>query len=284
MATIKDIARECEVSISTVSNVLNGKSRASKETAELVLKKAKELNYIPNFMAKNLKQKKSKTIGIITEDLTIFHTPEIVDGINAYLEENGYSFILGNMRLFQKFGEEFYLHENYNEFVQAEIDEMLAKNIAGIIYVEGHCHVLEFGSDRICVPIVAVHGLAEDKDVSSVLYHDEKAAFDAVSALIAYGHKEIGLVLGVAESLHTIRRQTGYQKALYEHGVLFNPDYVIKGDWTRESGYIAAEELVKKGVTAIFAMNDIMAGGVYDYLKSCGMSVGEDISLVGISA
>ena len=96
MATIKEIAKACNVSISTVSNILNGKEKARQETKELVLQKAKEMNYVPNYMAKNLKQKNTKTIGIIAEDLTIFHTPAIVDGISACLEKKGYALLIRN--------------------------------------------------------------------------------------------------------------------------------------------------------------------------------------------
>ena len=104
IATIKEIAKACNVSISTVSNILNGKNKASDEVKKLVLETAKEMNYVPNYMAKNLKQKNTKTIGIIAEDLTIFHTPSIIDGISEFMEEKGYTLLMGNMRLYQKYG------------------------------------------------------------------------------------------------------------------------------------------------------------------------------------
>ena len=93
LSLIHIFAKACNVSISTVSNILNGKEKARQETKELVLQKAKEMNYVPNYMAKNLKQKNTKTIGIIAEDLTIFHTPTIVDGISACLEKKGYTLL-----------------------------------------------------------------------------------------------------------------------------------------------------------------------------------------------
>ena len=124
IATIKEIAKACNVSISTVSNILNGKNKASDEVKKLVLETAKEMNYVPNYMAKNLKQKNTKTIGIIAEDLTIFHTPSIIDGISEFMEEKGYTLLMGNMRLYQKYGNFFYKEKNYDSLVEDEVQQM----------------------------------------------------------------------------------------------------------------------------------------------------------------
>ena len=76
-------------------------------------------------------------------------------------------------------------------------------------------------------------------------------------------------------------RSLGFQKALFEERILFNPDWVRYGTWKRDSGYEETERLIQEGVSAIFCMNDYMAGGVYDYLYERDMVAGEDISLVG---
>ncbi|MCL1813520.1 MAG: LacI family transcriptional regulator, partial [Treponema sp.] len=108
MVTIKKIAQLTNVSIATVSNVLNGKSGAASEAkAREIIDVARNLHYMPNMLAKSLKQQKTNTIGIITEDLTVFNTPEIVDGIDACCEENGYGIILANMRLFKRYSNDF---------------------------------------------------------------------------------------------------------------------------------------------------------------------------------
>ena len=102
--TIKDIARLADVSAATVSNVLNGKpGAASKQKAAEIFAVAERLQYRPNILAKSLKLQRSKTIGIITEDLTVFNTPEIVDGIEECCEEHGYEIVLANMRLFKRY-------------------------------------------------------------------------------------------------------------------------------------------------------------------------------------
>jgi LacI family transcriptional regulator len=95
------------------------------------------------------------------------------------------------------------------------------------------------------------------------------------------GHRRIGVIAGTADNLHTQKRSLGYQKALFEEQILFNPDWIRYGDWKRLSGYTQTGKLLKEGVTAIFCMNDTMAAGCYDYLYEHDIKIGQDISVVG---
>ena len=100
MVTIKEIAKECNVSVATVSNILNHKPGASDETRKIVMDKIKELNYKPNTVdEKSEEQRNTRTIGVIVEDMTIFSIPDIVDGITEHCEENSYQILLINLRL-----------------------------------------------------------------------------------------------------------------------------------------------------------------------------------------
>ena len=281
MAKIKEVAEACGVSIATVSNILNGKGRASEETKNRILKVAKEMNYVPNWMAKNLKQRKTKVIGIITEDLTVFNCVDIIDGIHELLEQKGYTFILGNLRLYKKYNNEFYHHEDYFSQVQEEFRIMESAQVAGVIYVCAHCREIKFLPKIENIPIVLAYGFSKEEAIPSFMYDDEKAAFDATNEMIINGHEKIGLIMGEKISLHTIARLKGYQRALYESGLLCNPSLICDGDWSREKGCEAANTLMKQGVTAIFAMNDEMAAGVYDYVHEIGLEIGKDIALVG---
>ena len=98
MATIKEIAKACGVSVATVSNILNKKPGASEATRNLVLKTAKEMNYMPNYVAKNLKARNTRSIGVIAEDMTIFSIPDIIDGITEYCEKVKYQILLTNLK------------------------------------------------------------------------------------------------------------------------------------------------------------------------------------------
>lgn len=281
MSKIKEVAEACGVSIATVSNVMNGNGRVSEESRNRILQMAKEMNYVPNWMAKNLKQHKSKVIGIITEDLTVFNSVDIIDGINEYLDQKQYTFVLGNLRLFKKYNNEFYHHEDYFSQVQEEFRIMESTQVAGIIYVCAHCREIKFIPKMDQIPVVITYGFSNEVKIPSVIYNDEQAAFDATTEMIINGHEKIGLIAGERLSLHTTARLKGYQRALYENELLFNPDFIYDGDWSRVKGYEAAKDLISKGVTAIFSMNDEMAAGVYDYVYESGLEIGKDISLVG---
>lgn len=281
MVTIKEIAKACGVSVATVSNVLNGKGRVGEKTKQKVLDTAKEIGYVPNLLAKNLKQHGTRTIGVITEDLTVFNCVNIVDGINECLDASGYTFILGNLRLYKKFKNAFYHNEGYYREVEKEFQMMQSRRVEGFIYIGAHSRKIKSIPADLKEPIVMAYGYAEEKRIPSVTYDDEQGGFDAASHLIARGHKKIGIIQGESESIHTARRILGYQKALYQNGILYNPDFAMQGDWSRESGYLACEKLYSQGVRAIFSMNDVMAAGVYDFAHENYLQVGKDIALVG---
>ena len=117
MATIKEIAKACNVSITTVSNILHNKPGASEETRKLILDKIEEMDYRPNYIAQNLKMKYTKTVGVIIEDMTVFTMPEIVDGITEYCEKENYQILLTNLRLYKKYQDVYYHNNEYFDFV-----------------------------------------------------------------------------------------------------------------------------------------------------------------------
>lgn len=281
MATIKEIAKECNVSIATVSNILNGKPGASKATKALVERVAKELDYTPNDVAKNLKRKNTRSIGVIAEDMTIFSIPDIIDGITEHCEEVDYQILLTNLRLFKKYNDTYYNQEDYFGLVQQEIRKLMAKQVEGIIYVAAHERVIHCIPDNLPIPAVMAYGYTHSKKVPSVVVDDVNGAYQIVEYLIQSGHKKIGIISGKPDSIHAQERLRGYQKALYDHQICYNPEWVLYGDWSRASGYETSAELITKGVTAIFCMNDLMAGGVYDRLEENHIKIGEEISLVG---
>ena len=285
MATIKEIAKECNVSIATVSNILNNKGKVGEETRRMVLEKVAKMNYVPNVAAKNLKQRTSRTIGIITEDLTVFNAPEIVDGIDEFLEGRGYNFLLSNLRIYRKYGDGFCYHEEFKGNLEEELEVMRANQVEGIIYVSAHSRDLSgvlVQDDSM--PVVVVYGFAKDRDIPSVIFHDEEAAYMVVSRLLQTQTDRLGIIAGDRGSLHTSERLLGCQKAMYQKGILYNPELIYYGDWSREFGYQAAAGLFEQGVRVLFSMNDNMAMGVYDYAGEKGLTIGEDIFWAGIGS
>jgi LacI family transcriptional regulator len=281
MSTIKEIAMQANVSVATVSRVLNGKSGAGEQKAAEILDIAKRMNYMPNILAKNLKNRQSKTIGIITEDITVFNTPEIVDGIDDYCEQHGYHYILGNLRLNKRFGHNFFETDEHHHFIDSTVSTMLSKQVEGIIYIGCHSREIHYLPDGLKIPLVCAYCFSSNPGIPSVLYDDKKAAYAATSLLLNNGHKKIGIICGLPDSTHTQNRIRGFQEALFDHSILFNPNYVAYGDWERESGYALSQQLIKAGVTAIFSQNDVMACGALDYCNETGVNVGKDLSLIG---
>lgn len=281
MVTIKDIARECNVSIATVSNVINEKKNVGEATRQLVLDTIDRLEYTPNVVAKNLKIKKNKTIGIVVEDITVFCAPGIIDGLTKCSEENGYDIVFTNLRLYEKFGDSYYDNTSYHEIVEKQIKALTGKQVSGIVYVTSHERVVDCVPHNINIPVVMAYGYTESDRFTSVTVDDEYGAYKLTKYIIGKGHRNIGVITGKSSSLHSKRRLAGYKRALKEFGIRYDDQLVVEGDWTMRGGYDNSDKLLDMGVTAIFCMNDIMAGGVYNRIEEEGLVPGEDISIVG---
>ena len=281
MSNLKDIAQKANVSVATVSKVLNGTGNVNPETIETVLSISRELNYQPNIYARSLKKGQSHAIGVITEDLTVFNTPEIIDGVGACCEKRKYYCILGNMRLEKRPINLNMAPAKYEATISEAVDRMIAMRVDGIIYLGSHSHSVFTLPKPENIHCVCAYCYSTDPQIPSVQYNDRMAAFKATELLINAGHKNIGVIAGPSSSVHTTGRLLGCQEALFTHGIPYNPAYTLYGDWGRDQGYDLGEQLIKAGVTAIFAHNDLMALGVIDYCNKCGLSVGKDIALVG---
>lgn len=281
MTTIKEVAKACNVSAATVSNILNGKPGASEATKRMVEKAIKELDYTPNHVAKNLKMKTTRSIGVIAEDMTIFSIPDIIDGITEYCQEVDYQILLTNLRLFKIYSDTYYNRDDYYGQVNKEIRKLMSKQVSGIIYVTAHERIMKCIPDTLSIPAVMAYGYSESKKVPSIVVDDVKGAYEIVNYLAKNGHRKIGVIKGKENSIHAQNRLKGYQRALFDNEILYNPELICDGDWTRSAGYAHTDFLKEKGVTAIFCMNDIMAGGVYDRLDELGIEVGNQLSVVG---
>lgn len=281
MSNMKEIAAAAGVSIATVSKVLNGRGIISPETKQLVLTTARELNYRPNLWARNLKKGRCSTIGIIAEDITVFNSPMIIDGIGACCEEHGFHYLLENMRLNINGINPLIDVEAYTETVNDAVDFMMSMQVSGIIYLGCHSHKIMPLPLPEDVALVCAYCSSTDPLVPAVIYDDKKAGFDVASYLINLGHKSIGLVTGPLDSTHTQNRLAGYQEALFENNIPYNPSLTVIGNWERISGYDSANKLIADGATAIFCQNDLMALGILDYCNAHNIKIGSELGLIG---
>ena len=279
MATIRSIAKQANVSIATVSKVLNGKTGVKEETRQLILNVAQELNYRPNLNARSLKSGKARTIGIIAEDLTVFNTPEIIDGIAVGCDSAGYHYILANLRLFKRFGHHMPGPAEHGALIREALDVLLSKQVAGVIYIGSHSHPVPLLAEYDEVPIVCAYCTCDK--LPSVIYDDETASYALTERLLEHGADRIGMITGPLDSLHSMSRARGLMRALYDHRVPYDPTLTLTGDWERDSGYRLTNQLLDAGVNAIYAQNDTMALGVLDCCSARGVTVGEDLQLIG---
>ena len=284
MITVKEIAKMCGVSPSTVSNILNGRSNMSEETKNKVLKVVNETGYKPNYYAQGMRRTNNKTICIIAEELCQFSTPPIVESIMDFAESKGYRTILINMAMYERWkkvnntlGDDKLLQENATPaFLEAQ-----AVRADGVIYVAAHGRILDCVPADFDSPVIFAYGASKDNKYKSVIINDSESSYEAVNFLVDKGHKKIGVIAGDAENFHTIWRLKGYKDALEKRKLEYNDEYIVYGDWERESGYENARKLIEKKVTAIWCHNDLMAAGAYDYMRDAGLLVGKDVALLG---
>ena len=282
MITLKQIAEECSVSITTVSNILNGKSNVSEDTKERVLKVIKATGYRPNYMARGLRASKTNSVGIIIDDLTEFSSTGIIDGIMSYFDDHKYKAILENLRFYSKWGTKWYPNKGYEDSVQQAIDEFVSIKVDGIIYVAGHARAISCIPENLNIPFVISYAFTEQNDISSVEFDDVKAACDMTNHLIQNGHKKIAVIAGSKNNIHTERRLEGFKKAMTDNNLSVNNNDIKFGKWDSESGYECAKELLEASdYTAIFCFNDLMAAGAYDCLYEKNLVPGKNISVAG---
>ncbi|MBR6406437.1 MAG: LacI family DNA-binding transcriptional regulator [Lachnospiraceae bacterium] len=284
MVTLKEVAAASGVSPATVSNILNGKSKAGEETTRRVLETVEKLGYYPNYMAKGLRTQRTNTVAIIAEDINQFTTPEVIGSIMAGLEAHGYRTVLQNLRLYERWQDTWYDSDNaLSSMLNPALQECKAINVDGIIYVAGHARKIHCIPDDLDIPVVMTYAYSTSEHIPSVVIDDEQGAYEVMKYLLEKGHRRIAIITGRGDNIHTQLRMKGVTRAMYEYNCAFNPYLVTEGNWNRADAYPGLERLriAEQGVTAVFSMNDEMAAAAYDVIEEAGLRVGEDISVVG---
>ena len=252
MVTLKEIARECNVSATTVSNILNGKPKVSEATRQKVMQVVKKRGYQPNYVAQGLRNQRTRTIAVIAEDIGQFTTPGIIESVMARFESEGYHTILWNLRLYARWSESWYNNEQaYRSILNPVLQELRSIKVEGVIYVAGHARLIHCTTQDYEVPMIMAYAYPDLPGIPSVTIDEEKSGYDMVKYLLSMGHRRIGFIGGRANNIHTQRRLYGAQRAMFESHVPYNPEWVRYGDWFRRSGYEEAGPLVQAGVTAI---------------------------------
>lgn len=267
-ATIKDIARQAGVSISTVSRVLNDSAPVAAHKRAAVLRAIELLDYRPNAMAQALASGASQTIGVLTQNISSPFYDAILRGILYGLTTSRYSPL---------FADGYWQVEREKQAIRTLIE----RQIDGLLVLGGALprdYLLSLVAE---VPLVVI-GRALD-GVPCILLDDYNGAYLATRHLLGMGHRRIAHITGLPHHEDAGLRRAGYLQALRDHGLTPNPQLVVEGDFTEQSGVQATEGLLARGVSfsAIFCANDQMAFGARLTLHRYGRRVPEEVSLVG---
>lgn len=273
--TIKDVAALAKVSITTVSFVMNGKARSIPyDTQQRVRDAAKELNYVPNRLARGLVMKTTKTLALIVPDIKNPFFADMVQDIDLAAKERGYMTIIGESSI----GKETYL-ELINNFTSRQIDGIIIARSRWLTQ-EQEVEVLNRLFDQ-SIPFIAFDSNVPDEKINSITVDHEKGAYMAVKHLVELGHQKIGVMTGPKYAASNLHRIDGYRKAIAEAGIYYDDRLLFGGDYTLDKCEDAFRFFLEKGVTAIFAMNDIMALGLYKEASKHDMRIPRDMSIVG---
>lgn len=271
--TIKDIAEIAQVSIATVSKVINGKTHdISAATIEKVQAIVDEMNYIPNIMARSMVTNKSKTIGLIIPDIRNSFFTEVARGAEDESYSKGYSLIFANSddKIYKEI-------QHINMMNSKQVDGLL---IAGSSERNPNKEI----STKSPKPAIAIDRMTNYKFIiSTITTQNTEGAYKAVDYLIQKGHKKILHLAGPEDNVVSIERLNGYVQAHIDNKLDIDSNNIIYGPFSTSSGYDRLIDLKNiNDYTAIFASNDMIAFGALSALNERNIKVPKKISLVGV--
>ena len=265
--TIYDVAREANVSMATVSRVVNGNPNVKPATRKKVLDVIDELDYRPNAVARGLASKKTTTVGVIIPDVTNLYFSSLARGIDDIATMYKYNIILANS------------DQNNHKEIQV-LNTLLSKQVDGIIYM-GNNLTSELRAEivRSKTPIVLAGTIDPDHVVASVNIDYKIATQEAIQQLIENGHKNIAFVTAsLKNTVASDLRLEGYKSALSVANIEFNDKFVYEIPMTYQCGEVLAEKLVQAGITAAVVTDDEAAVGLINGLYDLGVKDFEVIS------
>ncbi len=279
--TIKDIARLCNVSVSTVSRAINKHPDINPDTLKQIQQVIDEYGYIPNNSARNLKRTESNTVAVLLKGITNPLFTSMIRVFETLLTRHKYDLLVRQV--------------NYEEDELTAAQELVKeKRLKGVIFLGANYYHQENAFDKLKVPFVlsTVGAISEDPDssrFSHVSVDDEKESCRAVRYLIEKGHRQIAILSAEARNSSVGKlRMSGYLKALKEAGIPVNPNLIcpVSDDlehYSMANGFFTTRKLLESGekVTAIYAVADVLAAGAYRAIHEAGLHIPEDISVIG---
>lgn len=270
MPTIRDVAKRAGVAPITVSRVINNSGNVTPETRQRVEEAIRELNYVPNRVARSLRLKRTHTIALVVTDITNPFWTTVVRGVEDAAQDAGFNVILCNT------DESAAKQEQY-------LDVLPQKRVDGILLVPvSSGGKLDGWFERQDIPVVILDRRVHASSADVVCGDSEGGAYRLVQHLLSLGHRDIAVLSGPQGVSTAEDRIAGYRRALREAGLELEADHVQYGEFTQESGYDMAQRALALSPcpTALFAGNNFIAVGALRALRDNGLRVPEDISIV----
>lgn len=273
--TIYDIARELNISKSTVSRALTGHPQVKTETRQAVLELAEKLDYQRNMLSINLISRKSNLIGIVVPEFETSYFPQVVIGAQAMAQKHGYNIIVSQSN--EKFEIEV---ENTKVMLASQVDGILVSITKETRSFE-HLKIFQ----RKGIPMVMFNRVSDELIVPKVVINDYEAAFGAVEHLILTGKKRIAHLAGPDSLITSRKRMQGYLDALKKHHLQVDETLIIPYDLTLGKVKIYVRHLMEltNPPDGLFAINDPAAIEAIQTIKKLGLSIPKDIGIVGFS-
>ncbi len=269
---MKDVARQAGVSTSTVSHVINNNRFVSEQVREKVEQAIHELNYAPSALARSLKIKQTRTIGmLLTASSNPFYA-EVVRGVENSCYERGYSLILCNTE-----GDEERMNRSLETLMQKRVDGLL------MMCTETHLPSADILNRYPSVPMVMMDWAPFEGRGDIIQDNALLGGELATRYLIERGYTRIACIAGPQDKTPARLRLEGFRKAMAEHNLPVLPGYVVDGDFEFQGGFNAMTQLLalESVPEAVFTSNDAMAVGVYHALYQAGLQVPQDIAVMG---
>ncbi len=266
--TIKDVAREAGVSISTVSNALNGIDVLRPDTKQHILEVAEKMNYVPNLNGKNLKAQATKVIGLFITSIKGPYYGELTNSIYQGCKKYGYELNI-------------FITENANSIMV----NILGGQIDGAIILNEHVGKRE---EKLLaeneIPVVFIDREKQGNSISSVVFDSYQEGELAARYLLELGNTTFGYIQGVKHNFDNIERLKGFRNILKRAGFKLEEDCILTGEFERDVAYSSVKEFLESGKTlpeAIFAANDLSAIGTIEALIEEGIEVPGRVSVIG---
>lgn len=273
--TLKDVANRLNLSVSTVSRVVNGKGYVKEETRQRVLACLEACNYVPNEVARSLQARETMTIGVVVPDLCETYFGRIIKEIDRVVADAGYMLMVTDT------GESRHQERRYlDSLYQKRVDALVLSSVdvddpnVSRYYTSG-------------TPVIFLDNLPhiQGEDVHYVMVDNHQASALAVQTLIDRGHRQIALIVGSQDEPTGYERREGYCEALKKNQIPENPALIQVGNFKKDGGYKCMQQLLQnrkeQPFTAVHVTSEMMTIGALQAIREANLVVGEDIAVIG---